>query len=157
MTRKEMNRLQIPGLIIKKDSETEHFTTPRVTRDGIYVLDFPAKLGLIDNVTLNYVQEWQVKIHSSGKAYVWPSTYKTIVYKFLEPEYITSLLTDSLNDFYKCVKQMKAYDKKQELEKDFYEQKSFIINEETIKSYTGSFGAGGCGFLYISFKSLMQA
>ena len=158
MTRKEMNRLQIPGLTIKKDSEIEHFTSPRKTRDGIYVTDYPSKLGIIDNVTLHYVQEWEVAYHN-GKAYVWGNNYKTIVYKFLTQEYITNILMASLNDFNKCVKQMKAFNKKQELEKDFYEQKSFIFNEETIKFYTGSGGAGGkCGFFgYISFKSLMQA
>ena len=120
MTRKEMNRLQIPGITIKKDSETEHFTTPHRTKDGIYITNYPAKLGLIDNITLHYVLDWQVSFHN-GKAYVWPNTYKNIVYKFLTPEYITNLIQSSLNDFYKCVKQMQAYDKKQELEKDFYE------------------------------------
>lgn len=134
MTRKEMNRLQIPGLTIKKQSEIDHFSSPRKTKDGIYVTDFPAKLGIIDNVTLNYVQEWSIKYHNNN-AYVWPNNYKTIVYKFLTQEYITNLLMGSLNDYNKCVKQMKAYNKKQELEKDFYEQKSFIFNEETIKSF----------------------
>ena len=135
MTRKEMNRLQIPGLTIKKQSEIEWLSTPRKTKDGIYITDYPAKLGIIDNVTLNYVQEWEVKYHNGKEAYVYPNNYKTIVYKFLTPEYITNLLMGSLNDFHKCVKQMKAFNKKQELEKDFYEQKSFIFNEETIKSF----------------------
>ena len=135
MTRKEMNRLQIPGLTIKKQSEIEWLNTPRKTKDGIYITDYPAKLGIIDNVTLNYVQEWEVKYHNGKEAYVYPNNYKTIVYKFLTPEYITNLLMGSLNDFHKCVKQMKAFNKKQELEKDFYEQKSFIFNEETIKSF----------------------
>ena len=126
MTRKEMNRLQIPGLTIKKQSEIEHFSSPRKTKDGIYITDFPAKLGIIDDVTLHYVQEWSIKYHNNN-AYVWPNNYKTIVYKFLTQEYLTNLLMGSLNDFHKCVKQMKAYNKKQELEKDFYEQKSFIF------------------------------
>ena len=120
MTRKEMNRLQIPGLTIKKQSEIDHFSSPRKTKDGIYVTDFPAKLGIIDNVTLNYVQEWSIKYHNNN-AYVWPNNYKTIVYTILPQEYITNLLMGSLNDYHKCVKQMKAYNKKQELEKDFYE------------------------------------
>lgn len=112
-----MNRLQIPGLTIEKQSEIDYFSNPK---DGIYITNFPAKLGVIDNVTLNYVQEWSIKYHNNN-AYVWPNNYKTIVYKFLTPEYLTNLLMGSLNDFHKCVKQMKAYNKKQELEKDFYE------------------------------------
>lgn len=120
MTRKEMNRLQIPGLTIKKDSEIEHFTFPTKTRDGIYVTDYPSKLGIIDDVTLNYVVDWEVRC-VDNKAYVYSNNRKIIVYKFLTQEYITNLLMASLNDFHKCVKQMKAFNKKQELEKDFYE------------------------------------
>lgn len=133
MTRKEMNRLQIPGLTIKKDSEIEHFSNPRKTKDGIYIADYPA-IGEFDDVTLHYVVNWEVR-YINNKAYVCGNNRKTIVYKFLTPEYITNLLMGSLNDYNKCVKQMKAYNKKQELEKDFYEQKSFIFNEETIKSF----------------------
>lgn len=120
MTRKEMNRLQIPGLTIKKQSEIEWLSSPRKTKDGIYVTDYPSKLGDFDDVTLNFVVNWEVR-YIENKAYVYSSNHKTIVYKFLTPEYITNLLTASLNDFHKCVKQMKAYNKKQELEKDFYE------------------------------------
>ncbi len=120
MTRKEMNRLQIPGLTIKKDSEIEHFSNPRKTKDGIYVTDYPTKLGEFDDVTLNYVVDWEMRC-IDNKAYVYSNNRKTIVYKFLTQEYLTTLLMASLNDLHKCVKQTKAYNKKQELEKDFYE------------------------------------
>lgn len=121
MTRKEMNRLQIPGLTIKKDSEIDHFSNPRKTKDGIFVInEYTAKLGEFDDVTLNYVVNWEVR-YIDNKAYVYSNNRKTIVYKFLTQEYITNLLMGSLNDLHKCVKQMKAYNKKQELEKDFYE------------------------------------
>ena len=119
MTRKEMNRLQIPGLTIKKGSEIEHYISPRKTKDGIYVTEHPVKLGDFDDVTLNYVVDWEVR-YIDNKAYVYSNNRKTIVYKFLTPEYLTNLLMGSLNDLHKCVKQMKAYNKKQELEKDFY-------------------------------------
>ena len=133
MTRKEMNRLKIPGLNIK-NNQIDHFSNPRITKDGIFIADYPAKLGEFDDVTLNYVVDWEVRCFDN-KAYVCVNNRKTIVYKFLTHEYLTNLLMGSLNDFHKCVKQMKAYNKKQELEKDFYEQKSFIFNEETIKSF----------------------
>ena len=119
MTRKEMNRLQIPGLTIKKDSEIEHFSNPRKTKDGIFIADYPA-IGEFDDVTLHYVVNWEVR-YIDNKAYVCGNNRKTIVYKFLTQEYITNLLMGSLNDYNKCVKQMKAYNKKQEMEKDFYE------------------------------------
>ena len=119
MTRKEMNRLKIPGLNIK-NNQIDHFSNPRITKDGIFIADYPAKLGEFDDVTLNYVVDWEVRCFDN-KAYVCVNNRKTIVYKFLTPEYLTNLLMGSLNDFHKCVKQMKAYNKKQELEKDFYE------------------------------------
>lgn len=120
MTRKEMNLLQFPGLTLKKGSEIEHYISPRKTKDGIYITDYPAKLGEFDDVTLSCVVDWEVR-YIENKAYVASNNRKTIVYKFLTPEYITNLLMGSLNDFHKCVKQMKAFNKKQELEKDFYE------------------------------------
>ena len=121
MTRKEMNRLQIPGLTIKKDSEIEHFSNPRKTKDGIFIaVQYYPAIGEFDDVTLHYVVNWEVR-YIDNKAYVCGNNRKTIVYKFLTPEYITNLLMGSLNDYNKCVKQMKAYNKKQELEKDFYE------------------------------------
>jgi len=120
MTRKEMNRLQIPGLNIK-NNQIDHFSNPRITKDGIFVIDeYTAKLGEFDDVTLNYVVNWEVRC-IDNKAYVYSNNRKTIVYKFLTQEYITNLLMGSLNDLHKCVKQMKVYNKKQELEKDFYE------------------------------------
>lgn len=124
MTRKEMNRLQIPGLNIK-NNQIDRYSNPRITKNGIFVADYPAKLGEFDDVTLNYVVDWEMRCIDNkaydNKAYVCPNNRKTIVYKFLTPEYITNLLMGSLNDLHKCVKQMKAYNKKQELEKDFYE------------------------------------
>lgn len=119
-----MNRLQIPGLNIK-NNQIDRYSNPRITKNGIFVADYPAKLGEFDDVTLNYVVDWEMRCIDNkaydNKAYVCPNNRKTIVYKFLTPEYITNLLMGSLNDLHKCVKQMKAYNKKQELEKDFYE------------------------------------
>ena len=120
MTRKVMNRLQIPGLTVK-NNQIDHFSNPRITKDGIFIIgDYTTKLGEFDDVTLNYVVDWEVRCFDN-KAYVYGNNRKTIVYKFLTQEYITNLLMASLNDLHKCVKQMKAYNKKQELEKDFYE------------------------------------
>lgn len=115
MTRKEMNKLQIPGLVVKPKAEREFF--PRKEKDIICDVDILVKIGTVDDVTLNYAYEWEIK-YFNDKAYV-ESKRKTIVYKFLSEEQITAILIKSLNDFNKCYKQVKAHNKKQEIEKDF--------------------------------------
>lgn len=115
LTRQTIRELKLPNIDIIQEAIRD--LKPLNMLDEIVVKTAygPVIIGYMDNVTLKYNYNFRLETEKNLVSY----DKKIIVYKYLDKNKISSLLTSCANDCMKCLKELNIIKKKKELEKDF--------------------------------------
>ena len=117
LTKQMIRELKLPGIEVLHEAVKD--LRPLNVLDEIVVKTEygPIIIGYIDNVTLKYYYNFHLE--PWNEKYRITHDTKIIVYKFLDKNKISSLLTSCGNECIKCLKELNIIQKKKDLEKDF--------------------------------------